>query len=168
MTTMDHRTEAAIDATPALCRNERGQLVFRAAADAAPIEDVRIVRCLPWSDPGRYIAVRNKDGEEVHLYPSLDAIDDETRALIDQELGQQEFLPRIVGIDAVDDRHEVMTWSVRTDRGPIDLMIKDADDIRHFDDGRVLIRDHAGGVFQVADPDRLDARSRLLLDQYLA
>jgi len=150
-----------------LWRDERGQLVLRRNPHDEPIAPVRLARCFPWSLRDRYISIRDKDGQELVLLESLDGVEPETRALIEQELDQQEFIPRITAVDNVDDDYEVMAWKVRTDRGPIELQVKSNDDIRQLDDGRVIIKDHAGGKFEVRDLARLDARSRRLVEDHL-
>ena len=150
-----------------LMRNERGQLELRRYPEADPIAPVRLARCFPWSLRDRYISIRDKEGEELVLLESLDGIEPETRALIEQELDQQEFIPQITAVDNVDDDYEVMAWKVRTDRGPIELQIKSNDDLRQLDDGRVIVKDHAGGKFEVRDLSRLDPRSRRLIEDHL-
>ena len=150
-----------------LWRNERGQLVFRADEQAEPVAGVRLARCFPWSFRDRYVSIRNAEGREICLLASLEDADAETRRAIEAELDAQEFLPKITAVHGVDDRFDVMAWTVQTDRGPIELQVKHSEDIRQLKDGRVLIKDHAGGVFEVPDPASLDPRSRRLLEDRL-
>ena len=150
-----------------LARNERGQIELRRGRETDPIAPVRLARCFPWSLRNRYISIRDKEGQELVLLESLDGVEPDTRTLIEQELDQQEFIPRITAVDNVDDDYEVMAWKVRTDRGPIELQVKSNDDIRQLDDGRVIVRDHAGGKFEVRDLYQLDARSRRLIEDHL-
>ncbi len=110
---------------------------------------------------------RDGEGRELELLPSLDAADPATRRVIEEELRAQEFLPRIIEILEVDDRFDVTSWTVRTDRGPADLQVQDSEDIRVLADGRVLMKDHAGGLFEIPDPAALDPRSRRLLEEHL-
>ena len=56
-------------------------------------------------------------------------------------------VPQITAVHNVDDRFDVMAWEVQTDRGPIELQIKGSEDIRQFDEGRVVVKDEAGGGF---------------------
>jgi len=39
--------------------------------------------------------------------------------------------------------------------------------VRQLDSGGVLIRDHAGGTFQIENVAELDARSRSLVEEHL-
>ena len=150
-----------------LWRDQRGKLLLRCGENAEPVDDVRVARCFPWSLDGRYISIRNKDDEELYLFRTLDQAEPKTRELIERELAMQEFVPRITAVENIDDRYEVMAWKVQTDRGPIELQIKSADDIQLLDDGRIVIRDYAGGKFEVRDIEALDSHSRQLIEDHL-
>lgn len=151
-----------------LRRNERGQLVFQAGPQSEPIIGVRVARCFPWSMPDRYISIRNDQGDELFLFQSLDQAEPQTRRLIEEELELLQFVPQITTVESVDDQFEVMSWKVQTDRGPVELQVKHAEDIRQLDEKRVLIRDHAGGLFEVRDITKLDPRSRRFIEDYSA
>jgi len=147
-----------------LSRNEAGKLVLHREGED-DVEGVRVTRCFPWSLPGEYISLRDGEGKELHLLRDLSELSAEMQALVQDELGLQDFIPVVTGVESIDDTMEVMEWHVQTDRGPLRLQIKSNDDIRPLDDGRVLIRDHAGGVFQVNDLNAMDETSqRFLLD----
>ena len=147
-----------------ISRNERGQLVLRTAEDAEPIENVRVTKCFPWSLRDRYVSIRDKDGNEQVLLPDLGGMSAETRRLIDQELDAQDFIPTITSVAAIIDNFGVMIWDVQTDRGPVELQIKTTDDIRRLDQRRVLLKDHAGGLFEIRDLAELDPTSQRLVE----
>ena len=150
-----------------LSRDQRGQLVARIGDDAEPVAGVRLARCFPWSMPDSYISIRDKDGKELQLLRSLDEVEAETRRVIGEELDAQEFVPRVQTIENIDDQAEATTWRVVTDRGPIEAQVKTNDDIRRLDENRVLIKDHAGGLLEVADVAALDPDSRQRLEDHL-
>ena len=150
-----------------LWRDDKGQLVLRTAPQAEPIENVRVARCFPWSRPNGYVSIRDKEGNEQAMLVDLERADAATGELIEQELEAQEFVPTITAVTAVDDSFGVMIWNVRTDRGPIELQIKTTDDIRRIDQQRVLLKDHAGGLFEIPDLAKLDAKSLRLVEDHM-
>ena len=150
-----------------LARDVRGRLVFRPREGASPVEGATVARCFPWSHRDGYISIRDTGGKELCLLRSLNAVDPEVRRMIEEELAAQEFLPKITAVLDLDDRFDVMVWKVTTDRGPMELQVEHAEDIRQLPDGRVLMKDHAGGLFEVPDLGALDARSRMLLENHL-
>ena len=151
----------------ALRREADGRLALIPPGGAEPLAGVGVARCFPWTHGGAYISVRDEEGREISLVNDLAALTAETRLLIEEELAAQEFLPSITAVRDVDDRFDVMSWRVETDRGAVELQVKNAEDVRQLDDGRVLIRDHAGGIFVVKNPTALDTHSRHLLEERL-
>jgi hypothetical protein len=147
-----------------LLRQEDGTLaLIRPGAD--PVRGVGVARCFPWTHNDSFISVRDGEGREICLIDSLSAVKPETRLVMEEELGNQEFLPVVTAVHTVEDQFDVVAWSVETDRGTIEIQVKNAEDVRQLDDGRVLIRDHAGGVFVVRDTSSLDAKSRRIVEE---
>jgi len=155
------------DAGLRLWRDERGRLVYRAAPEAETSENVRVARCFPWTRRDEYVSIRDKDEKELCLLRSLDGLAAETRRLIEEELNADEFAPRITAVERVETMFDLMTWKVRTASGPVELQVRQAEDVRQLDSGGVLIRDHAGGTFQIENVAELDARSRSLVEEHL-
>ncbi|MBM4148996.1 MAG: DUF1854 domain-containing protein [Lentisphaerae bacterium] len=145
-------------------READGGLALLPPGGGEPLAGVRVARCFPWTRPDSYISVRDEAGREISLVPDLGELTPDTRREIEAELVAQEFIPRIVAVHDVEDRFDVMIWNVETDRGPVELQVKNAEDVHQLDDGRVVVRDHAGGTF-VATPSELDPRSRRILDE---
>ena len=150
-----------------LVRDPRGWLVLYRGNGAKAVGNVRVARCFPWSMPDRYVSIRNEDGEELCLFQSLDDAAPETRQIIEEELADQEFIPRITAVTGIDDQTEVTVWQVETDKGSIQLQVKTSDDIRRLDEKRMLIKDYAGAIFEIVDVTALDQKSRRLIDAQL-
>jgi len=150
-----------------IAREPDGQLALIPPGGGDAVKGIGVARCFPWTHATTYISVRDADGREISLIKDTASLRPGTRELIEQELAAHEFLPRITSVRGVEDQFDVMVWNVETDRGGIELQVKNAEDLRQIDDGRVLIRDHAGGTFVVADPASMDPRSRRLLEQRL-
>ena len=83
------------------------------------------------------------------------------------ELAHREFMPTIERLVAVSTFSTPSTWTVDTDRGRTDFILKGEEDIRRLRDGGLLITDNHGMVFRVMDLKALDRGSRRLLDRFL-
>ena len=58
-------------------------------------------------------------------------------------------------------------WSVVTDRGPTQLLLKGEENIRRIAEGVLLVSDAHGVQFLVRNPQDMDRESRRLLDRFL-
>jgi hypothetical protein len=166
----DRPGEQQIEVDPAalvITREQDGRLALVPPGGGDAVKGIGVARCFPWTHGETYISVRDSEGREISLVKDPAQLKAGTREMIEQELASHEFLPRITAVRGVEDQFDVMAWNVETDRGGIELQVKNAEDVRQMDDGRVLIRDHAGGTFVVNDPSCLDAQSRRLLEERL-
>ena len=141
----------------------KGRLILNRPGEE-PKADVRVRRAFPWSEPGRYISVRDSEGKELVLIDDLSAIDPAQRKIIESALAATSFIPRIVAVREVDVRFGHQQWSVVTDRGPIDFRVQEREDIRFLNDGRFRIKDADGNVYELPPLDQLDAESRRAIE----
>ena len=124
---------------------------------------VRVTRCFPWSEPGQYISLRDSDDEEFALV--VDPLELDTESLEALELGLAEagFVIEVTAIRRLVEEVEIYDWEVESAQGPRRFQTKRDDWPRKMPGGGLLIRDVAGDLFFVADPDALDPRSAQLL-----
>jgi hypothetical protein len=144
----------------------KGHLVLHRPGEE-PKADVRVRRAFPWSQPGRYISIRDSEGKELMLIEDLSAIDAAQRELIESALKASSFVPRILAVRMVDVRFGHQQWSVVTDRGPIDFRVQEREDIRFLADGRFRIKDADGNVYELPPLNQLDAESRRAIEPLL-
>ena len=118
-------------------------------------------RPFPLQDPNRLIQLKDADGEEIGLIPSLKDLDRESRKTLENALDQAYFMPQILRIDRIESNFHIPTWHVETDRGPRSFEIPSSRrDIRVLGEGRVLIRDADGNRYEIPDYRHLDPASR--------
>ncbi|NRA27111.1 MAG: DUF1854 domain-containing protein [Opitutales bacterium] len=67
----------------------------------------------------------------------------------------------------IDRDFELRTWRVETNRGPRSFQTMLDSHPRVLPDGTVLIKDLAGDLYQINDPQSLDRRSRHRLSIYI-
>lgn len=149
-----------------LSRDPQGTLQLQ-TADGQLHSGVLPVRAFPLSAPDQGLSLVGTDGHELAWIERLSALDEAIRALIEAELAPREFMPRIRRIVAVSTFATPSTWTLETDRGPAELLLKAEEDIRRLGGGRLLILDGRGLQFEVQDMAALDRGSRRLLNRFM-
>ncbi len=165
MTTPPNFTLAAPSFT--LQRNAHGRLVLR-LPDGAEHVGIVPVRAFPIGAPDEGVSLVGLDGHERVWIERLSALPAEQRHLIDEELAAREFVPVIERITTVSSFSTPSTWSVQTDRGPAQLVLKGEEDIRRLGSRTSLLIAAGDGMqFRVPDVGALDRHSRKLLERFL-
>jgi len=149
-----------------LSRNGFGKLVMT-LADGTVHEGVVPVRAFPISAVSEGLSLMSTDGRELAWITQFDALPAPTRALIDAELGAREFMPEIRKIVGVSTYATPSTWTVQTDRGQTDLVLRGEEDIRRLTGNTLLISDSHGIHYLIRDQFALDKPSRKILDRFL-
>ena len=129
------------------------------AADRS-YRSVRIARAFPFSDPDRYIGLRDAADKDIGMLQTLTGIDDTSRAIIAEELERRYFLPTWKRTIRIKEDHGVIEWEIETDRGVRTFALRNIkDSIQHLSASRVLVSDPDGNRFEIADTNALDARA---------
>jgi hypothetical protein len=138
-------------------RRADGQLWATRNGEAQP---VRVHRCFPWSEPGRFLSLRDADNEEFVLVPSVEALEPESRRVLEAAVAEAGFVLDVVRIVDVDEEVEIRTWKVETRQGHRTFQTKLDDWPMTVPGGGIVIRDVAGDLYHVRDPLGMDAASR--------
>lgn len=148
-----------------LSRNAFGKLVF--SSPEGVHEGVLPVRAFPIAAPETGIALVDVDGHELAWIDRLSDLPVATRALLEDELKNREFLPEIKRIRQVSSFAVPSTWEVETDRGLTSFVLKGEEDIRRVAQSTLLIADSHGVQFLIRDQQALDKASKKILDRFL-
>ena len=149
-----------------LSRNSFGQLCLQDQVGATH-EQVVPVRSFPISHPNESIAIVDRDGHELVWLDSLDQTTASNQQLIKEELASREFMPVLTGIDDVSTFATPSTWTVRTNRGHTQFILRGEEDIRRVNKTMYLVSDTHGVQYLIQDIQALDKHSRRLLDRFL-
>lgn len=151
-----------------LTRGPLGRLVCT-LADGSEHVGVTPVRAFPIGAPDEGLSLVNREGREIAWVPRLSALELGTRQLIEEELSTREFVPEIRRISAVSTFSTPSTWTLETDRGPFDMVLKAEEDIRRLagEQATLLITSGHGIVFRVPDLRAMDRQSRKLIERFL-
>jgi hypothetical protein len=149
-----------------LRRDAFGKLVLT-NADGEEFVGVIPVRSFPVQAPTRGISLVRDGGKEVAWIDDLDAAPPAIRALVTEELDGREFMPEIQSIKGVSSFATPCTWTVRTDRGDTEFVLKNEEDIRRLGVHSLLVADSHGIHFLIRDMFAIDKGSRKILDRFL-
>lgn len=164
--TMERGAELSVPAWR-LERSPFGLLILH-AEDGSRHEGVVPVRAFPIQSPEVGIAIVSQDGKEVAWVEQLAALPEPTQGLIRDELAGREFMPVIERIESVTSFSTPCTWSVLTDRGTTEFVLRGDEDIRRLGtEGTLLIADSHSIQYLVRDQYALDAHSRRILDRFM-
>ena len=124
---------------------------------------VRVRRAFPWSEPARFISLRDAGDREFALVPEPAALDPISRRALDAALAAAGFVFAVTAVREIEEEVEIRTWRVVTRQGARTFQTRLDDWPRPLPGGGLLIRDVAGDLYRLDDLAALDQRSRELL-----
>ncbi|MCI8387733.1 MAG: DUF1854 domain-containing protein [Clostridiales bacterium] len=137
-------------------------------------ERVVILRSFPVTNPNEFLSVREPDskkqgrGKEIGMIRYMSTFDEATQALFKEELDRRYFTPEIKKINSVKDKFGYLYWDVVTTAGNVTFVLNNPfSNIRILEDGRILINDIDGNVFEILEPQKLDSASLKKIEIYL-
>jgi hypothetical protein len=149
-----------------LRRDAFGKLVLT-NGEGEEFVGVAPVRSFPVQAPMKGISLVREGGKEVAWIDDLETMPAEIRALVTEELDGREFMPEILSIKGVSSYATPCTWTVKTDRGDTEFVLKGEEDIRRLGTYSLLIADSHGIHFLIRDMFGMDKGSRKILDRFL-
>lgn len=136
-------------------------------ADGSRHSGVLPVRAFPIAAPDEGLSLLDGAGHELLWIERLADLPAESRAALEAELAEREFMPEIRRLHSVSTFATPSVWEVDTDRGRTRFTLKGEEDIHRLNDGLLLILDSHGVQYLIRDPRALDAHSRRLLDRFM-
>jgi hypothetical protein len=149
-----------------LHRDAFGKLVLT-NTEGEEFVGVTPVRSFPVQAPNKGISLVREGGKEVAWIEDLESVPAELRALVTEELEGREFMPEILSIKGVSSFATPSTWTVKTDRGYTEFVLKGEEDIRRLGAYSLLVADSHGIHFLIRDMFAIDKGSRKILDRFL-
>jgi hypothetical protein len=128
---------------------------------------VRVRRAFPWSEPARFISLRDAEDREFALVPDPAALDPISRRALDAALAAAGFVFAVTAVREIEEEVEIRTWRVVTRQGARTFQTRLDDWPRPLPGGGLLVRDVAGDLYRIDDLAALDERSRELLWAYV-
>jgi hypothetical protein len=125
------------------------------------------VRAFPLTAPSDGLSLVGSDGRERVWIDHMAQLPSTVRALLDAELAVRDFAPTLLRLHRVSSFGVPSTWTVSTDRGDTQFVLKAEEDIRRLAGGSLLIASASGVQFRIPDAKALDRASRKLLERFL-
>jgi len=145
-----------------------GGFVRLAIGDGEIYPRVALYRAFPFSYPDRYISVRDMEGKEIGMIRDLREFDEETVRLIERELERRYFTPVIRRIDSIKEEFGYAYWTVETDAGPRRFTVREMHhNVVMLSPDHVLIIDVDGNRYEIPDYQRLDPKSRKMIEDLM-
>ena len=130
--------------------------------DGVPVA-VRLRQCFPWSQPGQHLSLRNDEDREIAIVDDPAGLEPESRRALEHALAEAGFVLEVTRVLDIDEEVEIRQWTVDTRQGRRLFQTHLDDWPRVLPNGGLLIRDVAGDLYRLAEPQRMDKHSRELL-----
>jgi hypothetical protein len=124
---------------------------------------VHLVRCFPWTEPARYLSLRDEEGEEQAFVTDPSELDRISRDALQAALARSSFVLEVVEILEIDEDFELRTWRVQTAQGPRGFQTPLDSWPLALRGGGLVISDLHGDLYRISNPNRLNAESKRLL-----
>ena len=129
---------------------------------------VQLLWARPVSGRGAEVAIVDGKKKEVALLDSLAVLNEASRAVAEEALARRYLIARVERVLATRAHMGTRYWTVLTDRGERRFALRDpARSVQHRPDGALLLRDTMGNRYEIIQPERLDAASRVNLERVL-
>jgi hypothetical protein len=125
---------------------------------------VEPVRAFPFTAPDEGIGLRDGHGRELAWIDDLRLLPDVTRTLLEEEFHAHEFRPVVQRILHVSAGTLPCTFTVMTDRGQTQFVVKGEESLRPLGTHGLLVQDEHGITYIITDRTLLDRHSRRILD----
>lgn len=159
----------AITAENAVFARTPGGFV-RLEYDGKTYPRVAVHRCFPYSDPNKYISIRepDNDGREIGLIEDLKAMPRDVQKMLNEQMNLRYFAPKILKLHDVKSEYGYSYWDVTTDRGRCRFTASmGGGSVYSIGKDRYIVRDLDGNRFEIPDLYALSAREIKKLDLFI-
>jgi hypothetical protein len=128
---------------------------------------VEVVRCFPWSQPERFLSLRDAEGAEHGFIDNVAELDASSRAALEAGLARSGFVLEITCVLAVSEDFELRSFEVETLQGRRKFQTALDAWPRELEDGGLVIQDVFGDLYRVSQVQQLDQKSIDLLAAFV-
>lgn len=136
--------------------------------DGKQYDRIKVLRLFPFTDPDKYLSIRDMQDAEIGVIENLTDCDAKTKALLTEQLAMYYFTPVITKILGIKDEYGYAYFHVNTDKGECKFAINmGSNAVSKLSDTRLLITDLDGNRFEIADVSALTVKEQRKLDLFL-
>ena len=136
--------------------------------DGRFFENLEPRRLFPTTGLEKYITLLDSAGVERAIIRDLNTLPPKERKIIEECLNEYYLVPKISKIIDCSEKYGVLNIQAETDRGEVLIEIRNVlSGLKLMYGTRVLLRDHNDNRYEIPDLQKIDKRSRMLIDSYL-
>ena len=132
---------------------------------------IAVYRAFPFTDPERYISIREPDekAKEIGMVQDLNKdLDPQTAELLREQLRIRYFTPKILKIQDIKEEYGFAYFKAVTEQGPCRFTIHmSGSSVVRLSDSRILVSDLDGNRFEIEDLNRLSESELHKLDLFI-
>lgn len=154
---------------PAECKfsfNHNGFLIFTYKGEDKG--RVKLIRTYPYTLTDEYICVHDLDDKEIGIIRSLLDLERESMESAQRELANRYYCPTVTTVKKVKERMGNFYFETVIDNNPKNFTVRDiTKNLRFASENTLLIFDMDGNRYIIPDFDKIEEKSRRLLEPYL-
>src|SRR5437879_10786824 len=113
---------------------------------------VWVRRCFPWSEPARFVSLRDDEEREFALVRDPGELDAASRQVLEEAMAAAGFVFEVTRVTAIEEEVEIRHWRVETRQGARAVQTRLDAWPRLLPQGGLLLRDRAGGLLPGTGP----------------
>jgi len=146
--------------------NQNGFLVL--SVDGENKGRVKLIRSYPYSLTDEYICVHDIDDNEIGIVRDLKDLDEESKNSANKELQNRYYCPTVTAVKSIKERMGHFYFETVIDGKDKSFTVRDLTrNLRFANENTLLIFDVDGNRYIIPDHEKIEQKSRRLLEPYL-
>ena len=129
---------------------------------------VKLIRAYPYSLTSEYICVHDLEDNEIGIIKNLNDLDNSSKSACERELENRYYCPTISNVKSIKERMGHFYFEVIIDGKEKKFTVRDITrNLRHTSESTLLIFDMDGNRYIIPEFERIEEKSKRLLEPYL-
>ena len=146
--------------------NDNGFLIFTLKGEAKG--RVKLIKTYPYSLSDEYICVHDLEDNEIGIIRNLNDLSPSSGEAAKRELSNRYYCPTVTAVKSIKERMGHFYFETVVDGKDKSFTVRDITrNLRHASDEALLIFDMDGNRYIIPDLEKIEPKSRRLLEPYL-